>query len=493
MKRTNIARLLLVVALAISSFCCYADVIPMYSYSPALHRIGYEILVYVASAIAGSALVRYIAKKNWYIAEKKGHLDGEKWKSISDLKEVEAAEIAEKIREIRQPLHTAVRKVYDKVDGFLEEGWKYDLVLSALEDDEELMMRCKGIPIECLMVEAGNAVKDEIEVRTAGVLLDFKRLFDAAYEVKMREWLKAESKMMRYYVKDSFWNGIRRLLSSKYRHKALEVRRELIGVPGKNPIPSRWRSLCLSLAESILERTRELKTRCRGVARLQIIWAVCGKDCPRDFHGLISDTRWREYLCGRNYEDLGKPLIEESRTVIRDEVDIEKVLKNLREHTVKNLWEPAVFGGDVETFQEYEEGKTRDTASELERRPRLVQSATEVKSAIGRWRMAVCEGGGDEPRNMTYLPDHAILVGRSRSADLRLSPTNCEVSGRHCELIVTQEGASLHVVSRNGAMVDGKLYSEGELVKLYVGDRISLGNTARIEILEVPPAPSATN
>ena len=460
MKRNIIERLLLIVAIALSSLFCRADLAMPEIWDPALHRIGYEVFVYVASAIAGSALVRYIAKKNWHIAEKKGHLDGEKWKSISDLKEVEAAEIAEKIREIRQPLHTAVRKVYDKVDGFLEEGWKYDLVLSALEDDEELMMRCKGIPIECLMVEAGNAVKDEIEVRTAGVLPDFKRLFDAAYEVKMPEWLKADEMARRRAISyDSLWSRIRRFISPRYRHEAERLLRIPLGwrddIPWwSEPIPfNRWRDLCFSLANSLLEQTECLKSKCRGLVRRDFFRAACDKEHPRDYRG--------EYY---HSAGLDKSLDGELRTVIRDEVDIEKVLENLREGA-------------------------READREASSRALLAESAMAMKSATGRWRMAVCEGGGDEPRNETYLPDHAILVGRSRSADLRI--TCPDVSGGHCELIVTQEGASLHVLSRIGAMVDGARYAEGEIIRLSAGSSIKLGAKARIEVTEVPKAGSS--
>lgn len=473
MKHSCLIKLTFASFAALAAGLAYADVV-MEPCPAILHRIGYEVFVYVSGAVAGSALVRYIARKNWRINNNK------QWKDEYELREHEAAEIAEKIHKLRQSLHAAVRKVYDKIDGFLEQGWECDLVLSALEGDEALMERCKGIPIECLIAEAEKAVKDEIESRMAAVLPDFRRTFDAAYEVKMREWLKADSKMMSYVkFRNSLLNRIRRLCSSSYRHKVDIISAKYfknLSWAKSNPVPLQWHILCFSLAEALLERTEGLKPRCRGVERHRIIEAVCGKDCPRDFHGLISDA---DYLREINYEDSGKPLTGESRTVIRDKVDIEKVLKNLRE--------PAVFGGDFATFKEYEESKTRDTASELERRPRLVQSATEVKSAFGRWRMAVREGGGDEPRNVTYLPDHAILVGRSRSAEFRI--TCPDVSGRHCELIMTQEGASLRVLSRIGAtMVDGERYSEGKLVRLYIGDRISLGNTARIEILEVPMA-----
>lgn len=38
-------------------------------YNPALHRIGYEVFVYAAGTIAGSALARHLAKKDWRMSK----------------------------------------------------------------------------------------------------------------------------------------------------------------------------------------------------------------------------------------------------------------------------------------------------------------------------------------------------------------------------------------------------------------------------------------
>ena len=325
MKQTRTMKLILLAFLVLAASYAYADLLPIYN--PALHRIGYEVFVYVAGAVMGSALVRYLAKKDWRI--------GERWKDYSDMKEADAVEIERKIREVRPLLTVAVRAVYDKVDGLLEGGWKHDMVLAALETDDDLMSRCKGIPIECLMNEAEKAVKEELDARLANVLPDFKRTFDTAYEIASVEWLQADAAALRKInnMWHSFWGKIRYRLSSEYRRKTEIAFREWGGSPRieymwRRTCAWRWSGLCISLVDSILESYDDLKLRCRGVDKNALIRSV-NKKCPQNYDGAY-------YTKGYEIEDEGNLSEEvESLTIIHKDVDIEKAMKHIREESAK--------------------------------------------------------------------------------------------------------------------------------------------------------------
>lgn len=116
-------KLVFVLVFALVGRFSYADLLQ--PYNPALHRIGYEVFVCVVGAIAGSALARYLAKRDWRM--------GKEWKSYACMKDVEAGEIERVVSAIRPAFRSAVRMVYDNVDDLLKAGWKSDLVLAALE------------------------------------------------------------------------------------------------------------------------------------------------------------------------------------------------------------------------------------------------------------------------------------------------------------------------------------------------------------------------
>ena len=243
------------------------------------------------------------------------------------MKEADAVEIERKIREVRPAFTVAVRTVYDKVDGLLKEGWKHDMVLAALETDYDLMSRCKGIPIECLMKEAVKAVKKELDAHLASVLPDFKRTFDVAYDVASAKWLRADAaafRKMRPHVKNrnSPWEKIRRCLFPEYRRKAEMLDEFRKGdYMWRRTCAWRWNGLCISLVDAILDRNEGLQLRCQGVDKNALIGAV-HKECPQRYDGAYYEDGY-EICC--NLPKESGPL------TISEDVDIEEKVMDIYE------------------------------------------------------------------------------------------------------------------------------------------------------------------
>ena len=303
---------------ALVACLAYADL--LLPYNPSLHRIGYEVFVYVAGVVMGGALVRYLAKKNWRMSKE--------WKRYSEIEDIEAVEIEKMVLAIRPAFRSAVRMAYDKVDGLLKAGWKYDLVLAALETDEELMSCCKGIPIECLMSEAAEEVKSECETRLASVLPDFKTAFDAVYDDTAAEWLQKDAvekkkanaeQLRRMHFYNSFWGKVRQLVSPEYRCRVATERILKSMPPNAGMTRYRaecWKDLCGSLVELILKRDEDLRNRCQGVKKKALVESVV-KGIPGCYTGAYKSENMITPYGKTVYIDDG------------EEVDIEEEVRNI--------------------------------------------------------------------------------------------------------------------------------------------------------------------
>ena len=78
----------------------------------------------------------------------------------------------------------------------------------------------------------------------------------------------------------------------------------------------------------------------------------------------------------------------------------------------------------------------------------------------------------------------SLLVGRSRSADIRIK--EADVSGKHFEFVRSATGCSVKVLSQNGMVVDGKAIGEGMIEPVLVGFVLEVGEKVKIRVDEVP-------
>lgn len=99
-------------------------------------------------------------------------------------------------------------------------------------------------------------------------------------------------------------------------------------------------------------------------------------------------------------------------------------------------------------------------------------------------------GEDGRERAMSFDLSKPVLVGRTHLADVRL--TEADVSGRHFEFVGGASGCEARVLSRNGMVVDGKVYETGVTVPLSSGSVIAVGSKARIRVdgLPLPDSPS---
>ena len=84
----------------------------------------------------------------------------------------------------------------------------------------------------------------------------------------------------------------------------------------------------------------------------------------------------------------------------------------------------------------------------------------------------------------------AILVGRSRSADLHLPEP--DVSGRHFEFVPSEDGCLVRVMSRNGLVVNGSMVHSGETASVTDNSIVEAGTKARIRVNLVSVVPELT-
>ena len=79
--------------------------------------------------------------------------------------------------------------------------------------------------------------------------------------------------------------------------------------------------------------------------------------------------------------------------------------------------------------------------------------------------------------------DAPVLLGRSHSADIRLKEP--DVSGRHLELLLGDDGPCAVCLSRHGFTLNGETVAEGGRRRLSPGDVVSLGSRARFRVDDI--------
>lgn len=98
-------------------------------------------------------------------------------------------------------------------------------------------------------------------------------------------------------------------------------------------------------------------------------------------------------------------------------------------------------------------------------------------------KILIC-GGAEKGQEHELDFFTSLLVGRSRSADIRLKDS--DISGKHFQFVRSATGASVKDLSRNGVKVDGRAVGEGEVVPIHVGSEIEFGLSAKIRVEELP-------
>ena len=84
---------------------------------------------------------------------------------------------------------------------------------------------------------------------------------------------------------------------------------------------------------------------------------------------------------------------------------------------------------------------------------------------------------------MSFDCSKSVLVGRSRSADLRLPEP--DVSGKHFEFVKTDAGCMVKVRSRNGLVVDGRTLQCDDTTPVQAGSVIDVGTIAKVRVDEI--------
>ncbi len=104
----------------------------------------------------------------------------------------------------------------------------------------------------------------------------------------------------------------------------------------------------------------------------------------------------------------------------------------------------------------------------------------------GTWKLTII--GGDENGSDFTLPsDKPVVIGRSHSADLRL--VEPDISGRHVELFVTEDGeAQMRNLSRFSTWIGSREIASGAAAPIGVRDAIELGRHVRVRMNAVPGA-----
>ncbi|MDC0274368.1 FHA domain-containing protein, partial [Planctomycetaceae bacterium] len=85
----------------------------------------------------------------------------------------------------------------------------------------------------------------------------------------------------------------------------------------------------------------------------------------------------------------------------------------------------------------------------------------------------IIQTGKHKGRKILFPPEGTLLIGRDAECHLRLAST--DVSRRHCELSITENGVLVKELgSRNGTFIDGFLISE--TAPLNPGSILKVGN-----------------
>lgn len=111
------------------------------------------------------------------------------------------------------------------------------------------------------------------------------------------------------------------------------------------------------------------------------------------------------------------------------------------------------------------------------------------------WKLTII-GGDENGSDFTFPSDKPVVIGRSHAADLRL--TEPDISGRHVELSVTEDGeAQMRNLSRFATWIGNREIASGATAPIGVRDAIELGRHVRVRLNAVPgvasepPAPPA--
>ena len=97
--------------------------------------------------------------------------------------------------------------------------------------------------------------------------------------------------------------------------------------------------------------------------------------------------------------------------------------------------------------------------------------------------------GAEKGSEFTLDLSKPLMVGRSHSADIRLS--EADVSGKHFEFVQDASDVVVKVLSRNGLLVDGKLIGEGKTAPVRGGTRLRVGGKVKL-VVDVFPTPSGS-
>ena len=217
---------------------------------PALHRMGYEIIIATcASLAAGCALLRYEATGNW-------RMTGE-WKCTDSFRVSEIAEIKQRLDTVSVALRTAFRREYERFDGPLDDGWMQDVVFRALESDAMLMERCKGIPVEFLFDVLLKEVDNDLISNLVAVMPEVRQRFNDIYRSGVKEWAVDLASWM-----------VRPLMDTRPRYIVERI------------IDKKKDEFCLSCCRRLFLDDFELAAKCRGVEILDL--AVCLAKTIRD-------------------------------------------------------------------------------------------------------------------------------------------------------------------------------------------------------------------
>ncbi len=102
------------------------------------------------------------------------------------------------------------------------------------------------------------------------------------------------------------------------------------------------------------------------------------------------------------------------------------------------------------------------------------------------WRLTVV-GGSCNGCEYVFAPDKTVVVGRSHTADVKLSKSDADVSGRHAEFSVVCDIAQVKNLSQTRPLcVNGQALPIGASCAVQAGDSVELGVRVRIRLDCVP-------
>lgn len=99
-------------------------------------------------------------------------------------------------------------------------------------------------------------------------------------------------------------------------------------------------------------------------------------------------------------------------------------------------------------------------------------------------------GGGNLGEDFSLDLDRPRLLGRTHKADVVISSSDVDVSGRHLEFEPDGTGAVVHCLSQHGFTLNGETVGADERRPLRRGDELKIGKRVRIRIDRIGPAPA---